>query len=199
MSDVVVPPSPRRLSERQAGRGVRRAIGRGSLGFATIGRHHRAISSAGERLVHTEEVTGSIPVSPTPTPQVRELSLWLLLPPRGAAPLPLHLPSHLPGGAAGRTLALTQKPRRGAGGLRLVRLRGGQRAFCLTRRAPLPERALTIRSGLTAGARRTRRLRARGSAARPGSAGWRPRHRRRPAGRTPVRSRRHGSSGPPPP
>ena len=27
----------------------------------------RAIGSAGERLVHTEEVTGSIPVSPTPT------------------------------------------------------------------------------------------------------------------------------------
>ena len=26
---------------------------------------HRAIGSAGERLVHTEEVTGSIPVSPT--------------------------------------------------------------------------------------------------------------------------------------
>src|SRR2546423_11845164 len=31
----------------------------------------RAISSAGERFVHTEEVTGSIPVSPTLPPQVR--------------------------------------------------------------------------------------------------------------------------------
>jgi hypothetical protein len=30
----------------------------------------RAISSAGERFVHTEEVTGSIPVSPTATLQV---------------------------------------------------------------------------------------------------------------------------------
>jgi hypothetical protein len=29
------------------------------------GRASRAISSAGERFVHTEEVTGSIPVSPT--------------------------------------------------------------------------------------------------------------------------------------
>ena len=32
----------------------------------------RAIGSAGERLVHTEEVTGSIPVSPTEKPQVRD-------------------------------------------------------------------------------------------------------------------------------
>jgi hypothetical protein len=31
----------------------------------------RAISSAGERFVHTEEVTGSIPVSPTVFSQVR--------------------------------------------------------------------------------------------------------------------------------
>ena len=31
----------------------------------------RAISSAGERFVHTEEVTGSIPVSPTTSSQVR--------------------------------------------------------------------------------------------------------------------------------
>jgi hypothetical protein len=29
------------------------------------GQRARAIGSAGERLVHTEEVTGSIPVSPT--------------------------------------------------------------------------------------------------------------------------------------
>src|SRR5215831_3525002 len=33
----------------------------------------RAIGSAGERLVHTEEVTGSIPLAPTGTPQVRPL------------------------------------------------------------------------------------------------------------------------------
>jgi hypothetical protein len=35
------------------------------------GRASRAISSAGERFVHTEEVTGSIPVSPTQSAQVR--------------------------------------------------------------------------------------------------------------------------------
>jgi DNA-binding CsgD family transcriptional regulator len=35
------------------------------------GRPSRAISSAGERFVHTEEVTGSIPVSPTVFLQVR--------------------------------------------------------------------------------------------------------------------------------
>ena len=50
-----------------------------------------------------------------------------------------------------------------------------------------------------AGSRRTRRFRARGSAARPGSAGWRAPRPRRPASRTPVRSPRRGSSGPPPP
>jgi hypothetical protein len=33
--------------------------------LATRWRRSRAISSAGERFVHTEEVTGSIPVSPT--------------------------------------------------------------------------------------------------------------------------------------
>src|SRR5581483_9765215 len=32
---------------------------------ANLGSAGRAIGSAGERLVHTEEVTGSIPVSPT--------------------------------------------------------------------------------------------------------------------------------------
>src|ERR1700733_15308533 len=32
----------------------------------TAADQRRAIGSAGERLVHTEEVTGSIPVSPTP-------------------------------------------------------------------------------------------------------------------------------------
>src|ERR1022692_116558 len=35
-----------------------------------VSRRARAIGSAGERLVHTEEVTGSIPVSPTSRPYV---------------------------------------------------------------------------------------------------------------------------------
>jgi hypothetical protein len=49
-------------------------IGHRAAGFATIvictdsHRASRAISSAGERLVHTEEATGSIPVSPTRIP-----------------------------------------------------------------------------------------------------------------------------------
>ncbi len=50
-----------------------------------------------------------------------------------------------------------------------------------------------------AGPRRTRSCRGRGSAARRGSAGWPAPPPRRPAGRTPVRSRRRGSSGHPPP
>jgi hypothetical protein len=44
------------------------ALGRGCRGFSprrTARYQRRAIGSAGERLVHTEEVTGSIPVSPT--------------------------------------------------------------------------------------------------------------------------------------
>jgi hypothetical protein len=44
------------------------ALGRGCSGFSprrTARDQRRAIGSAGERLVHTEEVTGSIPVSPT--------------------------------------------------------------------------------------------------------------------------------------
>ena len=49
------------------------------------------------------------------------------------------------------------------------------------------------------GSRRTRPFHARGSAAHPGSAGWHAPPPRRPASRTPVRSPRHGSSGPPPP
>src|SRR5918995_94532 len=60
------------------------------------------------------------------------------------------------------------------------------------------------RCGLTAGAaragsRRTPPFHARGSAAHPGPAGWHAPPPRRPASRTPVRSPRHGSSGPPPP
>jgi hypothetical protein len=43
----------------------------------------RAISSAGERFVHTEEVTGSIPVSPTqvtghvPSMDVASFHVWV--------------------------------------------------------------------------------------------------------------------------
>jgi hypothetical protein len=50
---------------RRAGRAARRedALPYGSAG--TVLARRRAIGSAGERLVHTEEVTGSIPVSPT--------------------------------------------------------------------------------------------------------------------------------------
>ena len=50
---------------RRAGRAARRedALPYGSAG--TVPARRRAIGSAGERLVHTEEVTGSIPVSPT--------------------------------------------------------------------------------------------------------------------------------------
>ena len=50
----------------QAGRAARRedALPYGGAGTVLRARR-RAIGSAGERLVHTEEVTGSIPVSPT--------------------------------------------------------------------------------------------------------------------------------------
>jgi hypothetical protein len=47
------------------------------------------------------------------------------------------------------------------------------------------------------GSRRTRPFHARGSAAHPGSSGWHAPPPRRPASRTPVRSPRRGSSGPP--
>ena len=57
----------------------------------------------------------------------------------------------------------------------------------------------SVDPGFTPGSRRTRPFHARGSAAHPGSAGWRAPPPRRPASRTPVRSPRHGSSGPPPP
>ena len=42
----------------------------------------RAIGSAGERLVHTEEVTGSIPVSPTQLSgrfQVKESAVFVVV------------------------------------------------------------------------------------------------------------------------
>jgi hypothetical protein len=46
----------------------------------------RAIGSAGERLVHTEEVTGSIPVSPTAFGQLRG-TLYRSHPPSRVRPL----------------------------------------------------------------------------------------------------------------
>lgn len=52
-----------------------------------IGQHRtmrRAIGSAGERLVHTEEVTGSIPVSPTRSEAMWGLSIKLTM---GAIPV----------------------------------------------------------------------------------------------------------------
>jgi hypothetical protein len=48
-----------------------RPLGAGPFGGA------RAIGSAGERLVHTEEVTGSIPVSPTPVAHCANCALVL--------------------------------------------------------------------------------------------------------------------------
>src|SRR5208283_6226728 len=48
---------------RYGTRGTSRASGEPANGSGPV--RQRAIGSAGERLVHTEEVTGSIPVSPT--------------------------------------------------------------------------------------------------------------------------------------
>jgi hypothetical protein len=73
-------------SLRRAGRATRRAdalpyggartrLSRGHAGpRRTVQTRRRAIGSAGERLVHTEEVTGSIPVSPT-----RSEAMWTSL------------------------------------------------------------------------------------------------------------------------
>src|SRR5688572_16150170 len=59
---LAIPPAPHPFTfASPAGAGVR-------YGFSRRHREGpagRAISSAGERFVHTEEVTGSIPVSPT--------------------------------------------------------------------------------------------------------------------------------------
>src|SRR5215469_4098319 len=63
----------------------------------------RAIGSAGERLVHTEEVTGSIPVSPTPVSGLlggsatRRLNRGLLR----ASPIRVHHVEHRPPLAVG--------------------------------------------------------------------------------------------------
>jgi len=69
---------------RHAGRATRRedALPYGSAGMEAVAgavapanaqARRRAIGSAGERLVHTEEVTGSIPVSPTDVKPVQTL------------------------------------------------------------------------------------------------------------------------------
>ena len=62
------------------------AVGSGSSGQRATRR--RAIGSAGERLVHTEEVTGSIPVSPTQlSGQLRSCNwpFWILVQQQSAA------------------------------------------------------------------------------------------------------------------
>src|ERR1700745_2235132 len=68
-----VPATPARC----AGRAARRedALTYGSAG--TVPARRRAIGSAGERLVHTEEVTGSVPVSPTDVRQAQRLHVQL--------------------------------------------------------------------------------------------------------------------------
>jgi hypothetical protein len=54
---------------------------RGAKPRRTAQGRRRAIGSAGERLVHTEEVTGSIPVSPTQlTGQLRSCGWPFLMP-----------------------------------------------------------------------------------------------------------------------
>src|ERR1017187_6459342 len=96
-----------------AGRGASPLTGAGCSGSASGARHalvcdsplvagsmgsparRRAIGSAGERLVHTEEVTGSIPVSPTrsQSPDALRLGGPGGLPernPSGAQPISLH-------------------------------------------------------------------------------------------------------------
>src|SRR5262249_34767259 len=97
----------------------RRCASLGACGLVSAPRS-RAIGSAGERLVHTEEVTGSIPVSPTrykprsetsrqaPIPRLRVgpsgclggiLEINFSLPPRGDAGC------QVPGGAGVRLMA----------------------------------------------------------------------------------------------
>src|SRR5208283_1187302 len=56
---------------RYGTRGTSRASGEPANGSGPV--RQRAIGSAGERLVHTEEVTGSIPVSPTDVKPVQTL------------------------------------------------------------------------------------------------------------------------------
>ena len=67
----------RRARRRQGSRRRPRERAHALVCFSLAGRDTglltRAIGSAGERLVHTEEVTGSIPVSPTQFMQVSDL------------------------------------------------------------------------------------------------------------------------------
>ena len=87
-------------SLRRAGRATRRADalpygGAGTrLSWGAVGprraaqNRRRAIGSAGERLVHTEEVTGSIPVSPTQLSgrfQFKESAVFVLVQQQSAA------------------------------------------------------------------------------------------------------------------
>src|SRR5215203_6288017 len=101
-----------------------------------------------------------------------------------------------PGGRAPRGARHPDGGRRGHARGRPRLLPGRQRRLADPPRAP---GYLSGCGPARAGSRRTRPFHARGSAAHPGSAGWHAPPLRRPASRTPVRSPRHGSSGPPPP
>jgi hypothetical protein len=84
---AVAPDAVRRRVPRDANmRYPMGALGRGCRGLSPprMARdRRRAIGSAGERLVHTEEVTGSIPVSPT-----RSEAMWIFMAIRvGAIPV----------------------------------------------------------------------------------------------------------------
>src|SRR5690606_8564218 len=100
----------------------------------------RAISSVGERFVHTEEVTGSNPVSPTgragPSPTDRLRRLWT--PPRGALRGRRQIRTQRPGRVHRLPRTVAREPRLQPPRLRRVphRLQGVQ----LTRREPLQPR-----------------------------------------------------------
>jgi hypothetical protein len=114
----------------------------------------------------------------------------------------------LPGGSAGRRASRACV----GGGLSGRPEARWQDPGAAQRRGRAPREALAITVGrridadatvalnlarARAGSRRTRRFHARGSAAHPESSGWHAPPPRRPASRTPVRSPRRGSSGPP--
>lgn len=99
-------------------------------------------------------------------------------------------PGHLRGEPLARLVHAQQRTRPATPSTRPPRASG----------RPTTCRPATCRAGpARAGSRRTRLFHARGSAAHPGSTGWHVPPPRRKASRTPVRSPRHGSSGPPPP
>ena len=148
--------------------------------------------------------------------------LLLQFPAGAAGPVVLHAADHAdlphpvpgPGRPVGSEAVLAVerlRARAGIGDPQRRRLRGvddglqaqpgqadrvGQNEAAIAR---LVYRHADLRMLTKAGSRRTRRFRVRGSAVHRGSAGWRLPRRRRLASRTPVRSPRHGSSGPPPP